>query len=318
MRWRRALAALLPLLLCQSIALADPSLTLPQYQELLTKVTDRFAAGSRADDLLGADHLTVQTPNGPVQVDLSPLKKAAPAEGLPLAKAYAAAAAAPPSPGADPASRTQLAAILAGQKAQQTWAQWVQEFWRRLFTGKSGDGGIVGIVSDQKTPWVAGLVGIAGFGILVWALWRGLSGHGGGPDLAARTERLARPDRPLTPNERWAEARGLADEGEYAAALRLGHLALLLEFDRVSLLRYGAALTNREHERQLRRKFPELGATLGGLTALVDSRLFGGEAATRADWETASTIINQLWREGDALSRRGDVTPGASSSVPSP
>lgn len=315
---RRYLAALLPLLLFQSIAWADTAITLPVYQELLAQIEARLESGAKADDLLGSGHVTVATPNGPIQVDLTPLQKAAPADGAALAKAYAEAAGAPPSQGADAVSRQQLAAILAGQKADRTWQQWVQEFWRRLFTGKNGDGGIVGAVTARGSVWTAGIVGFLGFLAVLWAMLRGLSGHGGGPDVAARAERLARPDRPLTPTERLAEARSLANEGDYASALRLSHLALLLEFDRVGLLRYVPAQTNREHERQLRRKHPDLGASLGGLTALVDSRLFGGAPATATDWDAALSIIEQLWREGDAVSRRGDVTPGASSSVPSP
>lgn len=319
MRRRWLAGALLTgaLLLVPVQAWAAPApLSMEEYQALLKRTVAELQAGLPARFESGTEYL-IQTPNGPVTVDLSPLQQGAPAEALPVAQFYLQAAEGKLAATADPGARGELAQILASQKTRGKINEWISRLLERIFLGRGEGGGIVGVLTDKRTPWIAGAIGLIGIGVLAFYLFRSLRGHGGGADLAAKLGRGPRADRPLTPDERWEEARALAASGDWTAALRTGYIALLHAMDKQGLIRYVPVQTNREHERQLRRSQPALAPAFANLTALVESRLFGGIPATAEDFEAGSSLILQLWREGDALSRRADATPGASSSVPS-
>jgi hypothetical protein len=317
MRRRRWLAGALltaALLLGPAMAGAGPApLSVTQYQELLRGVIADLEAG-RAVHL---QEVMVETPSGPVTVDLRPLGQASPRAALPVARQYLRAAESDLVGTADPTARQDLAQILAAQRAKGKVNNWLQRLIVRLLFGTDERGGVAAVLAQKQTYWIGGAIGLIGLSVLGFFLWRSLKGHGAGADLAARLGRGARPDRPLTPDELWAEARELAAAGEWTAALRGGYIALLHALDKQGLIRYVPAQTNREHERQLRRSQPALAPAFATLTALVESRLFGGVAATAEDFEAGASLIQQLWREGDALSRRADATPGASSSAPS-
>lgn len=315
-RWL-AVAMSAALLLGPRLAWAGPApLSISEYQALLRGAVADLEAG-RPPTLSQGPTYEVQTPSGPITIDLTSLQQSPPAKALPVARLYLAAAEGNLAAASDAGARNHLAQILATQKAQGKITGWINDLLKRIFVGRDSNGGIVGALSDERTPWIAGAVGLMGIGLLAFYLFRGLRGHGGGADLAARMGRGRRPERPLTPDERWQEANDLAAAGEWTAALRGGYLALLYELDKQGLIRYVPAQTNREHERQLRRSQPGLAPAFANLTALVDSRLFGGVPATAEDFEAGSSLIEQLWREGDALSRRADATTGASSSAPS-
>lgn len=320
MRRRRWLAGALlttALLLGPQRAWAGPApLSLPEYQALLRGAIADLESGRGARLEQGTTY-EVTTPQGLIKVDLSPLQIGSPAEALPVARQYLQAAEGNLAATADPGARAQLTQILATQKARGKLTDWLNELLKRLLVGRQPGGGIAGVLTDKRTPWIAGSIGLVGIGLLAFYLFRGLRGHGAGADLAVRLGRGARPERPLTPDERWTEAQALAAAGEWTAALRGGYLALLQALDKQGLIRYVPAQTNREHERQLRRSQPGLAPNFATLTALVESRLFGGVPATAEDFEAGSSLIEQLWREGDALSRRADATTGASSSAPS-
>lgn len=317
---RRYLAGALvtvALLLGPGQAWAAPApLSLSEYQALLRSAVADLEAGRRPALAQGPTY-EVQTPSGPVTVDLAPLQAAPTTTALPTARLYLQAAEGNLAAQVDPSAREQLTKILATQKARGTISEWIGELLKRIFVGRDAKGGVVGVLSDKRAPWIAGATGLIGIGTLAFYLFRGLRGHGAGADLAARLGRGPRPERLLTPDERWAEARALAAAGEWTAALRGGYIALLHAMDKQGLIRYVPAQTNREHERQLRRSQPTLAPAFANLTALVESRLFGGVPATAEDFEAGSNLIEQLWREGDALSRRADATTGASSSAPS-
>lgn len=292
-------------------------ITIEEYQQVLHGVIAQLEAGRTPPRWIEGSSFTVSTPSGPIEVDLEPLRTAPPAEALPIAQQYLAAAQQSLTPTAAEAARAELAQIMATRRAQSKYSNLLQQLLQRLLFGRSGAGGLRGVITNQWTPWIAGAVGLIGLSTLAFFLYRGLRGHGAGADLAAKLGRAGRPERALTPDERWAEARALAAEGDWTAALRGGYLALLQALDRQGLLTYLPAQTNREHERQLRRSEPNLAARFANLTALVESRLFGGVAATAEDFAAARGLIEELWREGDALSRRADATTGASSSAPS-
>lgn len=320
MRRRRWLAGALltaALLLGSVQAGAAPvDLSMAEYQALLRQTVTDLEAGRGARFESGTEFV-IQTPDGPVAVDLSPLQQGSPTEALKAARLYLQAAEGSPAAAADPGARGELAQILASQKTRGKIAQWIANLLERLLLGGEKRGGVLGVLTDERTPWIAGSIGLIGIGLLAFYLFRGLRGHGAGADLAAKLGRGPRPERPLTPDQRLDEARALAAAGDWTAALRGGYLALLHALDKQGLIRYVPAQTNREHERQLRRSQPGLAPAFANLTALVESRLFGGIEATADDFAAGSSLIEQLWREGDALSRRADATTGASSSAPS-
>jgi len=195
---------------------------------------------------------------------------------------------------------------------------WFARLWERLFGGVQDEPRPTA-ADDQASArgvspatYVALIIGIVGVSLLGWYLSRTLSGNAAGAEVALRSGRgKARPDRPATPDELWQLAGEQAAAGDYKEGLRLAHLALLQHLDRSGLLRYLPAQTNREHEWMLRRKQPEMARTMHHLNDLVESRLYSGHGATADDFRRGESLAQQLWREGDAVSKSAQETTGA-------
>lgn len=165
-----------------------------------------------------------------------------------------------------------------------------------------------------EVVWLGGIIGALALGWIGFSLYRTLRGHGAGGDQMLRQGAQA-PERPPTPAELRESARALAAKGEFLEALRRAHLALIQNYDALGLIRYQPAQTNRELERQVRRRHPDLVRTLRTLNDLMDDRLYSGRTAEAEDYMRVDALVEQLWREGDAASRHADVTPGRSSSA---
>ncbi|HWI51753.1 MAG TPA: DUF4129 domain-containing protein [Symbiobacteriaceae bacterium] len=221
-----------------------------------------------------------------------------------------------------PGARERLdKALQEAEKQRQTGRtamNWFVRLWERLFGGAqdeprsaaADDGADARGVSPAT--YVALIIGVVGVSLLGWYLSRTLSGNAAGTDATLRSGRgKARPDRPATPDELWQLAGEQAAAGDYKEGLRLAHLALLQHLDRSGLLRYIPAQTNREHEWMLRRKQPELARTMHQLNDLVESRLYSGHGATADDFRRGESLAQQLWREGDAVSKSAQETTGA-------
>lgn len=317
---------LLVLLLWPGAAGAEaPTLTLAEYQARLDRAVQLLESGDTrgARELVGGAW-TVQTPGGPVQATLRPVAELldAPgnqAEALTALRQHqeAAALAARTTYTPDPAAREDLARILEMQKARRTWLERLDNWLRRLFGESEIPAGAVNAAKHPATVWIVGAVGALGLAVFIWSLYRNMSGYAIDGDVKAGGLRGPRPEHALTPDELWRHARALSEQGDHREALRLGYLALLQHFDHKGLIRYIPAQTNREHERQLRRKHPEMARSLTGLTNLVEARLYAGQDASANDFAHGANIIEQLWREGDAASKSAGATTAASSSAPS-
>ncbi|HEY3365793.1 MAG TPA: hypothetical protein VGK74_12120 [Symbiobacteriaceae bacterium] len=330
----------LALLVAPAVARAEGEpIGLPAYQERLRQVADqldmaRQAAGTAAGkaSLAAARQRVgttwaVQTPEGTVTADLRDLARLiAEAEGasgnarapveraLALAREYlqAAEAAGSARPVDLTAARKRLELALASAEAQRTWYQRLKDWWRRLWNAtplsKSPPPAVV-----PYLKWGALAIGVVGVLLLGRSLVRTLAGNAGGEEAAAGRGRVRKPDRPPTPEELREESRQLAAAGDFQEALRTAHLALLKHLDQLSLLRFVPAQTLREHERQLRRNHPGLARAMRGLNDLVEARLYSGHGATAEDFNRGEAWVEELWREGDAASKRAEASTGESS-----
>jgi hypothetical protein len=220
-------------------------------------------------------------------------------------------------PASFPDARQRLDKALAQADAERRgMAKFTEWLGRVLF----GERGAIRAVSNVNAPWLkwaALAVGLAGTGLLARGLLRSLAGNAAGAQAGLGKGGSRHPDRPLTPEELLEAAGNCAARGDYKEGLRLAHLSLLKHFDAVSLLRYDPALTNREHGRLLRRRYPTLARSLTALTDLVEVRLYSGHGATAADFERGARLAEQLWREGDDASKSAQATTGVSSSASS-
>lgn len=274
----------------------------------------------------------VVTPRGPVEVDLRPLQdllnRANPdtvegrslvAQAPDLVREYVAAAESlrtatvQPLP-ADARQRLELA--LAEARSSQRWyerlGKWLGNLYQRMWGQPGLDSDVR--VNPRYLLWGALAVGLAGLAVLIRGLIRSLTGNAPGEEAALKGGRREA-SRPLTPAEQRDQARRLARDGEYHEALRTVHLSLLRRYDETGLIRYHPAQTNREYERQLRRRHPVIVRTLRTLHNLVEDRLYSGHGATQGDFTAADGLVEQLWREGDAASRSAGATTGPSSSA---
>jgi hypothetical protein len=221
-------------------------------------------------------------------------------------------------PASFPDARARLDKALASARAEQRGLAKLMEWLIRLFSGEHSPGAAVSrTLSSRWLQWLALAVGLIGTGFLARGLFRSLAGNAAGAEVGLGTAGKRRPDHLLTPEELWQAAGTSAALGDYKEGLRLAHLSLLKHLDRVQLLRYDPALTNREHERLLRRQHPNLARSMHALTDLVESRLFSGHGATAEDFERGTRLAEQLWREGDDASKSAQATNGASSSASS-
>ncbi len=346
MIYRRLLALLALLLLLPGTAAAAPQpISLADYQSMLRhgishlEKAERYGAANPTGAIPEIDAAKpylkgtwlVQGPHGDAAADLTPvatlLDRAGPtltepranlSRALALAKDHLAAAEAlgTAQPITAPEARKTLEDALEATKAR-TVLQRIQEWLRNLFLRPVEEGASRVF---QAPPWVYWLGGSIAFLALTWigiSLYRSLSGHAA-PGEATLSQALAgHPDRPTTPAELRALARQLAERGEHLEGLRAAHLALLRQYDAIGLIRYVPALTNREHERQLRRQLPDLAQQFRTLNDLVDDRLYSGHGASIEDFLTVDGLVDQLWREGDAISRSAEAIPGRSSSASS-
>ncbi|MDF2630069.1 MAG: hypothetical protein K0R39_3900 [Symbiobacteriaceae bacterium] len=323
------LAVLLALLLPGLARAAPEPITVSAYRSRLESALIHMQAGrtGEARAAMGEAWL-VQTSPEPVLVDMRPLlAEVGGANAMTLVREHLAAldALERAAPRSLPNARRHLDEALGAaeeeSKAANTLASWWDRFWDRIFGGSNQPTQVPDRASasgPSAATWVALAVGAVGIGLLGWFLLRSLQGHAGGEQVALRPgRRAARPDRPLTPDELWQLAGEEAAAGDYKEGLRLAHLALLQHLDRSGLLRYLPAQTNREHEWSLRRKHPELARTMHHLNDLVESRLYSGHGASADDFKRGESIALQLWREGEAASKSGQATNGASSSASS-
>ncbi len=340
-----ALAALLLLALPVTAAASPPTISLAEYRDLLQEVRTHLKAAQQAE-LADPDRYRreldtvrqsagtqwrVRTPHGEVTADHRPLirllrraEDQSPRGQTALRSAMAmvqemeraAARAEQAAPQSDPEARRQLEEILAAAETHRQWVQWLGRLLERLFPNPDS--------IEVETPsergfrailWTALILGAIGVVVLAWNLVRTLSGHGVDQELELpQTREGGAWERPLTPAQMRLAARQRAEAGDYQEALRLLHRALLLHYDRLGLIRYVPAQTNREHERMLHRHHPELARKMGRLNDLVDVRLYSGHGATAEDVATAESMVEELWRGGDEASRRAPTEASGASS----
>lgn len=221
-------------------------------------------------------------------------------------------------PVASASARQTLELALREAELKATWYERLEAWLTRVLGldrgGSSGDW------VEGATPyliWAALLVGAGGISLLAYSLVRNLSGHGAGGETVRTPDRRERADRPLTPEELRRAARSLAAKGEVKEALRTAYQALLMHMDRLRLIHLTASLTMREQQRLVSRRHPVLAPGLGQLHDLLEVRLYAGHGVSAEDFTACEQMVDQLWREGDALSNGGEATSGGSSSAPS-
>ncbi|MCD6361738.1 MAG: DUF4129 domain-containing protein [Armatimonadetes bacterium] len=177
---------------------------------------------------------------------------------------------------------------------------WVVERWllkqlRRLLdlmAGLSQTGPLAGL--PQWAWWL-----IVGLSVVLLALIvahlvmsiRGLiaeprrrEGVGGDGGLAARS-----------PEQILREAEAAAGRGELRPALRLLYEAMLLQLDRLDILRYDPARTNWENLRAATRRQPGLRGAMTPLTTTVDACLYGPAAATEDVFAECRELVRRIW-----------------------
>jgi hypothetical protein len=308
-------------------ALDDAAFLLEQAQRSLDRGSE---ARARLEIEEAAERLSstwrVRTQAGELNADLSDLQRALhqaaerPADQLHLAQQLVREhlAAARELAGAEavdlPGARESLDQALA-EVASQSVLQRARNWLMRLFTAQL-DRVDVGPVPTEVF-WTGGIIGALALGWVGYSLYRMLTGHGAGEQQVWKGGPGRATERPPTPSELLESARRAAGQGEYLEALRRAHLALLQHLDSRGLIRFQPAQTNREHEAQLRRRHPALVPTLRSLNDLVDERLYSGQPARVEDFMRAESLVEQLWREGDAASQRAEATHGRSSSASS-
>ncbi len=345
---RLLLACLIPLLLAlpgaalaaESVTLAEHLARLEQIAAHVQRAKDTAPGPTAVAELNAAQALArgewdVATPSGPVHADLGPLRsllvevnpgtvegRRALSEAAEVVNTYVAGARALQIGAAQPLpadARDRLSQALREAEINRKWydrfLDWFGTILGRWFGNRTGDGGQP-ITTRPWFWWVGGGVGLIGLVLLSRALIRTLTGHAPGEEAALRA-RKALADRPLTPADLRERGRSLAREGAHLEALRTVHLALLKFYDERGLIRYHPAHTNREHERQVRSRFPGIARSLRTLHDLVEDRLYSGHGATHDDFAAADGLVEQLWREGDAASRSAEATSGRSSSAQS-
>jgi hypothetical protein len=263
-----------------------------------------------------ADHRGLQEVLAKAGPDTTQEREAA-AQALTLVKLRQASAGAIVGPGREfhPDARKRLEESLRAQEEQKGWWdrfwQWLENLLgSRADEGQSADR-LAGAWPVLK--WLAILAAAVGLLVFIQALVRSLSGQRGAGEIAAGQRGSNRANRPSTAAELRQEARTLAAQGAYKEALRTAHLALLRHHDEIGLLHYRPTQTNREHVRALRRPHPILARSLQMLHDWLEVQLYSGRVPTEADFRHGESVIDQLWREGDAASKSGPPTTGGSS-----
>ncbi|HYG59283.1 MAG TPA: DUF4129 domain-containing protein [Symbiobacteriaceae bacterium] len=328
------LLLLAALLLVAVPALAAPArISLAEYQARLQQALQHLEAAGLAASADRGDFDTarqllsgqweVDAPGGPVTADLDLLgKQLGPAPARQRIDSVAAAVRQHLSATEELAraeamdvagARKRLQRELETAKGKSTILEWLSRLFRRSAPAAEETTDAI----PQSVSWVALVIGAAAIGLLALSLARTLSANAGGTDSRLKKGKEQKPDRPATPDELLEYARQCAAEGDYKEGLRIAHLAALQQLDRLGLLRYVPAQTNREHEWLLRRKHPEVARTLHTLTDVVEERLYSGHGASAEDFARGESLAGQLWREGEAASRSAQAPNGASSSASS-
>lgn len=337
---RRALIVFvaLALLLPAVTRAAEPEVPLSEYLFRLREVEDYLSAASiltdldpaRIDqDLEAAQDAAgtvwrVATRGGPVTADLRPLvsllgearvrrndRIRLTAQALAVVREHLAAAesveiALPPP---HPSARQRLDQALQESQLRQRQSKLLVRWLSSLLGGDVlGTGTGLATVGGRGLIWLAAALALIGLYLVAWHLARELRDRASSPGPAGSIL----PVHPPTPDELRTAAGAAEAAGDYRQALRLIYLALLCHFDRLQLLRYFPAQTNREHEVQLFHRNPRLAAALSHLGRLVEERLFAGRAVTGEDYVRARQAADALWQEGDAVSNDAGVTTGAS------
>jgi len=327
------LLCLLALSLPAAPVRADAVLTISEYAGLLRHFAD---AADRAAALTGGvylaerdaavallpDAVNVATPGGETAVNhrllLDPLRALGGATARPaarLALQRAAAEARQRAGLAESVGRVQpgldlsdAASQLAAMQQSRARAQRSTPVWLRTLLDRAQRlvAAAVRAVAGLFTTTPGGAVGrvilrLAAIAVLCaagWFLWRWLrvylrsSAADGG--LAVGRQRRA---ASATPEALRAEAARLAAAGDFLGALRTLHLALLRRLDAAGLVEFRPAAANGEYLRNLRATRPDLYDRFRRLTNLLESRWYGGRAATAADVTTGEGLLGALWEE---------------------
>lgn len=115
------------------------------------------------------------------------------------------------------------------------------------------------------------------------------------PPEATKGPRL--PRAAISPLALQAQARQLARQGQFGAALRLLYQACLHHLDRRGALSFQRSTTNGEYLRQLR-PHPELYGPLANLARLVEVHFYGGREVYEPDYRAAEGFCHALLRGG--------------------
>jgi len=135
--------------------------------------------------------------------------------------------------------------------------------------------------------------------LVVFLVVRALLRRQRGPRGLPTGRQAAAPEAPPSPLSLQAQARRLARDGQFGAALRLLHQACLLALDRRGLLVVRPSTTNGEYLRQLA-PHPELRQLLGEVARLVERHLYGGEVLNESQYRQGERWAQALLGGGSA------------------
>ncbi len=119
------------------------------------------------------------------------------------------------------------------------------------------------------------------------------------PRSQAPRRRTVAPQAAASPLSLHAQARRLAESGQFGAALRVLHQACLLALDRRGLLVVRHSATNGEYLRQLA-PYPEARLLLEQVARLVELHLYGGQTLGESHYAEGERCAQALLRGGSA------------------
>ncbi len=171
------------------------------------------------------------------------------------------------------------------------WAQavgdWLVKLLRRLFSGQSqtqsGSSGYGWMVLLQLLLYALIAAAVVGLGFLLYRVWRGrrprpgaIAGQPIQPALDLADENLGAGDLPV---DGWTKlARELLARGELRLGLRAFYLASLAHLSERNLISLARFKSNRDYERELRRRghsFPELLEAFGENVSVFERAWYG-------------------------------------------
>ena len=165
--------------------------------------------------------------------------------------------------------------------------EWLVKLLRRLFSGQSqtqsGGSGYGWMVLLQLLLYALIAAAVVGLGFLLYRVWRGrhprpgaIAGQPIQPALDLADENLGAGDLPV---DGWTKlARELLARGELRLALRAFYLASLAHLSERNLISLARFKSNRDYERELRRRghsFPELLEVFGENVSVFERAWYG-------------------------------------------